>query len=128
MTSKHTPGPWFVTDHRTKYVESRLPSGMIQEIAAVGPTAADNGYGEQQAANARLIAAAPELLEKLQQLLSAYEQADHRAGYCCCGDDMERHGDPMGCGHIPVDAGEYAADNVIRDVKALIAKATGGAE
>lgn len=76
----------------------------------------------------RLIAAAPKLLEKLQQLLSAYEQADHRAGYCCCGDDMERHGDPMDCGHTPVDAGEYAADNVIRDVKALIAKATGGAE
>ncbi len=67
MTTTHTPGPWF--EHRegfsTVYVEARIGGGMIQEVAACGPTAAGQ---EQQAANARLISAAPELLEALQDL------------------------------------------------------------
>lgn len=67
--SKHTQGPWFVTGSMTKYVEARIPGGLIQEVASVGPTAADNGYGEQQEANANLIAAAPDLLEALEALL-----------------------------------------------------------
>lgn len=61
--SKHTPGPWAVVGNRTKYVEARLISGLIQEVAACGPTAADKGYGPQQEANARLIAAAPTMHE-----------------------------------------------------------------
>ena len=64
-----TPGPWFATGTMTKYVEARIDGGLVQEIAAVGPTAADNGYGAQQEANARLIAAAPELLEALEKLV-----------------------------------------------------------
>ena len=64
--SKHTPGPWFVTGNMTRYVEARIGGGLIQEIAAVGPTSADDGYGQQQIANARLIAAAPDLLEALE--------------------------------------------------------------
>lgn len=79
MTAKHTPGPWTVSGQRTKYVESRIRSGWVQEIAAVGPTEADNGYGPQQEANARLIAAAPELLDvvkgfrrKLETYVSVY--------------------------------------------------------
>lgn len=63
-----TPGPWFTTGTMTKYVEARIDGGLIQEIAAVGPTAADNGYGAQQEANARLIATAPELLEALEAI------------------------------------------------------------
>lgn len=66
MGIKHTPGPWFITGSMTKYVEARIPGRMIQEVAACGPTAADDGYGEQQMANARLIAAAPDLLEALE--------------------------------------------------------------
>ena len=61
--SKHTPGPWAVVGNRTKYVEARLISGLIQEVAACGPTMADEGYGQQQEANARLIAAAPTMHE-----------------------------------------------------------------
>lgn len=64
-----TPGPWFTTGTMTKYVEARIDGGLIQEIAAVGPTAADNGYGAQQEANGRLIAAAPELLEALEAMI-----------------------------------------------------------
>jgi hypothetical protein len=56
--SGHTPAPWFT--HRegfsTVYVEARLRQGVVQEVAACGPTEAG---AEQQEANARLIAAAP---------------------------------------------------------------------
>ncbi|EKL0657274.1 hypothetical protein ACF0C8_10115 [Pseudomonas aeruginosa] len=65
--SKHTPGPWFINGHEryTKYVEARIGGGWVQEVAACGPT--ENP--EQQEANARLIAAAPELLEALQSCI-----------------------------------------------------------
>jgi hypothetical protein len=61
--SGHTPGKWFTTQqgHSTIYVEARIGGGMLQEVAACGPTEA----WQQQEANARLIAAAPELLEAL---------------------------------------------------------------
>lgn len=61
---KHTPGEWFMfrQGYSTVYVECRIGGGMVQEIAACGPTEAGP---EQQEANARLIAAAPELLEAL---------------------------------------------------------------
>ncbi|EKJ8513839.1 hypothetical protein ACOANU_29155 [Pseudomonas aeruginosa] len=67
---KHTPGPWFVNGHEryTKYVEARIDGGLIQEVAACGPTEKP----EQQEANARLCAAAPELLEALQGMLEVY--------------------------------------------------------
>ena len=61
--SKHTPGPWVVVGRLTKYVEARLVGRLIQEVAACGPTMADEGYGQQQEANARLIAAAPTMYE-----------------------------------------------------------------
>lgn len=58
----------------TKYVEARIGDGAIQEVAACGPTAADCGYGEQQHANARLIAAAPDLLEALEAIATEYRR------------------------------------------------------
>ena len=67
--SKHTPGPWVVVGRLTKYVEARLVGRLIQEVAACGPTMADEGYGQQQEANARLIAAAPDLLDELLSVL-----------------------------------------------------------
>ena len=68
MPHSFTPGPWVVVGRLTKYVEARLVGGLIQEVAACGPTMADEGYGQQQEANARLIAAAPDLLEALQDV------------------------------------------------------------
>ena len=67
MPHSFTPGPWVVVGRLTKYVEARLVGGLIQEVAACGPTMADEGYGQQQEANARLIAAAPDLLDALKR-------------------------------------------------------------
>lgn len=65
--SKHTKGEWFAKRDgwSTIYIECRTGGGMLQEVAACGPTG--NG-SEEQEANAKLIAAAPCLLEALQDL------------------------------------------------------------
>lgn len=87
--SKHTPGPWRITGSKTKYIEAPLRDGWEQEVCAVGPTEADNGYGIQHEANARLIAAAPDLLEALELVISNAESAvfeDWLARVCPSGD------------------------------------------
>lgn len=75
MKTKFTPGPWFT--HReglsTIYVEARLRPGIVQEVAACGPTEAGQ---EQQEANAALISAAPNLLEALRTLLDCAKYGD----------------------------------------------------
>lgn len=82
--SKFTEGEWFAKRDgwSTVYVECRIGGGMLQEVAACGPTA--SGPDEQEA-NARLIAAAPDLLEALENLLGAYSKPDQRM--CCSGTD-----------------------------------------
>ena len=70
-----TPGPWYVTGKLTRYVEARIDGWLIQEVAACGPTKADGGYGPQQEANARLIAAAnPATISELLDRLEAAEK------------------------------------------------------
>ena len=70
-----TPGPWYVTGKLTRYVEARIDGGLIQEVAACGPTNADGGYGPQQEANVRLIAAAnPATISELMDRLEAAEK------------------------------------------------------
>lgn len=71
----HTPGPWSV-DEVSEY------TGAVRITAANGDVVARAAcYGPQsetphaQAANARLIAAAPELLEALRGLHEAFELA-----------------------------------------------------
>ena len=72
-----TPGPWYATGKLTRYVEARIDGGLIQEVAACGPTKADGGYGPQQEANARLIAAAnPATISELLDRLEAAEKSD----------------------------------------------------
>lgn len=73
--SKHTPGPWKV---------AAIPGAVI---AVDNTTIAKVFYGERSVcdANARLIAAAPELLEALKGLESRHEPGvfcDHAAAPC----------------------------------------------
>jgi len=74
--SNFTKGEWFAKreGQSTVYIECRIGGGWLQEVAACGPTA--NG-SEEQEANAKLIAAAPDLLEALKMLETT------------CGDGLE---------------------------------------
>lgn len=68
---KHTPGPWHVGPHYKSDVESR--QGRICECGPFG--------SEQAEANARLIAAAPELLDALKALaIDANRLCDRNLG------------------------------------------------
>ena len=83
--SKYTPGPWFVDRHGapTVYAESLNGGGMLQEVAACGSTE----VWTHQEANARLIAAAPELLEALQSIVRSLSDQDDEG--------LIEHAEPM---------------------------------
>lgn len=69
MTAKHTPGPWYALrgqrniSIRHKTGDKFLP--MVNVASVRGNFPADCPYGSSEA-NARLIAAAPELLDALE--------------------------------------------------------------
>ena len=68
--SKHTPGPWKVEHRGYKYIVSKSRDGYItRDVCRMdGSTMA----AFAQEANARLIAAAPELLDVLELALRAH--------------------------------------------------------
>lgn len=69
---KHTPGPWEIKDGR--YIDS--PSGWIADVLSYPAyRAATDNDSEEQKANARLIAAAPDLLEALKACELAMDTA-----------------------------------------------------
>ena len=65
-----------------------------------------------------------ELLEIAKSVEGMVSNCDISSGVCCCGDSMEKHQDPMYCGHSPVDSGVYAADSLLKKARAAIDKAT----
>ena len=75
MSNKHTPGPWTVTaDGAGWYIECSPERGhsvayIRAEIGEEDPDTSDN----EKEANARLIAAAPELLEALSKFVEFAE-------------------------------------------------------
>lgn len=72
-TAKHTPGPWLVDKNSTLLLITAdyIPDGIICEITPPD-TQSDGGRNrEVENANARLIAAAPELLANLIELVNA---------------------------------------------------------
>jgi hypothetical protein len=95
--SGHTPGPWKVQDDRTT-------DGTFRVFPHEGPSICNLRHGEMEA-NARLIAAAPELLRACEEALNAL------LDYVPL---LEAHGSVMGYGHA-----------VIVRLKAAIAKAEG---
>jgi hypothetical protein len=68
--TKHTPGPWYVTRHNDlQYSISQKETGYDEMIEALD---------EEDEANAKLIAAAPELLEALKECRKWYENNTDR--------------------------------------------------
>ena len=76
MKAEHTPGPWFNTSQDDtpmgEVMDQPLDSGVTLHIGISGPNAK---------ADARLIAAAPELLEALKACAAV-----------CAGDTMHKQG------------------------------------
>ena len=59
-------------------------------------------------------------VEALGACIASLERADTSGGVCCCGDNMEGHSDPMACGHIPVDMGDYYAQSALEAAHAIL--------
>lgn len=95
--NKHTPGPWYLDEVSADdwQVNSDLHDHCLFQIT---PTIGVESLTDEDKANARLIAAAPELLEALLALLNVSEEL--------CGLELKE----------------------IKKGRALIAKATGGRE
>jgi len=79
--SAHTPGPW-VVDYALSYGHIKTlgyqsERGSTPTVARYDIKGVSIGIDEQQA-NARLIAAAPELLEALQNLIETCEYGDKK--------------------------------------------------
>lgn len=66
-TQHHTPGPWRLNRQRVEYGPYVAGDGWCVAIVLRDPV--------EQEANARLIAAAPELLVALEQLVEAHDGA-----------------------------------------------------
>lgn len=73
--SKFTPGPWTTSNTDALMFGVKQGNGMEPLGFVYGPSHAEQSdYGRCCIANARLIAAAPELLEALKLILSDLEQ------------------------------------------------------
>lgn len=100
---KHTPGPWLVVLSRKNGAALRIEAPDSRSIAGgVGSVIRQNGIGMPACAvgraNARLIAAAPDLLVELRNMIEVY------------WGEGDGHGSPPTC---------------IINARAAIAKATG---
>jgi hypothetical protein len=107
MTSKHTPGPWSCKQGQRPnffYIES--PSGDVVYVSgSLQPTDCE--------ANARLIAAAPEMLEALIQAAAHLSSGIQT--------NQGSHEEPP----EPASQWDYEAGLMAGDLLRLIAKATG---
>lgn len=99
---KHTPGPWSVLYSSNVYpsIHAGPTSAPVASLYAHTQSRGERDVFENADANARLIAAAPVLLEALRETLSCIDQ----------------HTD------------DVVIEPIIRLARAAIAKATGGAE
>ena len=68
MSAKHTPGPWRVDIDRAIVADSQARGIWRTVVADLGLPTSPNGAQEREA-NAHLIAAAPDLLEALEELV-----------------------------------------------------------
>lgn len=91
IVNKHTPGPWTIEE----YGDDDAPALVIHKDSESRicflATPGSHGDPAMIEADARLIAAAPELLEAAQLL----EAAEHNRQFC---DECEDEGEPEACG------------------------------
>jgi hypothetical protein len=96
MTTKHTPGPWD-HDNRLGIIRNGTqPTGLFHIADCADPTAHQiDGTREEREANARLIAAAPEMAKALQAIvaggITGWSLAKHNAARAA----LEKAGVPL---------------------------------
>jgi hypothetical protein len=88
--SKHTPGPWAVVAHEDDDEGYAVVGGEYQMPVAL-PQSTVGGEAEELA-NARLIAAAPDLLDALRRLLatSRGNASEHEAECGCAVHEADK--------------------------------------
>ena len=69
----HTPGPWFTHGKLRRCILTTLDPRHSRQVAELSDLPSDEMTDSEIEANARLIAAAPELLDALQALVSVCE-------------------------------------------------------
>jgi hypothetical protein len=77
MSSKHTPGPWTLSAYYPNRVIGDRNDGEGRYVADCHCNGLNGAEQPEDAANARLIAAAPDLLEALQGMLDVYGNDGH---------------------------------------------------
>ena len=105
MTRTHTPGPW-TRRHGQHVYAGASASGAGRLLFAAAPNSGTREELDESFANARLVAAAPELLRVMKDLVSMYER-----GYVAGVSDR---------------TGSAFLDSVL-SARSIIAKAEGGA-
>jgi len=78
--SEHTPGPWYMHDYTELFgghpIQICVSCDELTELTICYMGRALNADLKEVRGNARLIAAAPEMLESLQDLLTVMEHCD----------------------------------------------------
>ena len=77
MSAKHTPGPWRLDNRGTTYIVDKPGDGYITRDICRMDSSTMSAF--HQEGNARLIAAAPDLLEALKMYLIAGHKEARRA-------------------------------------------------
>ena len=71
--TKHTPGPWYICDEYEGAIPIDAPPASTGRDDSVEICRVSYDSESEQAANAALIAAAPEMLAQLKQLYAAHK-------------------------------------------------------
>lgn len=71
-TLKHTPGPWLIAGEDKSFVYALGPTGQNSFWAHVQAAGQDRVSPNEKAANATLIAAAPDMLQLLRHAWDSY--------------------------------------------------------
>lgn len=87
VLQQHTPGPWTAVTqtHDIKGRELDFPESVVQINQIPGGVVARMTMQVEHKANARLIAAAPEMLEALRLLMKAEDMQNGARGGCTMG-------------------------------------------
>lgn len=83
MEAKHTPGPWKIEPELFKYYFQITSEKSKVASCHAGSNKQTDEKSDELCANARLIAAAPDLLEALQLLIAA-ERISAKDGATAC--------------------------------------------